>query len=341
LEALSVQTCRAAKVIVVVRAGDAESEKTADLFASVIPLEVVSIDRPGQVQALNRGLSVVRTAIVAITDDDARPHPDWLEQILVRFRDPHVGAVGGRDVVYWEGELVGGDAELVGRVRWYGRVVGNHHLQSNAQEVEFLKGANMSYRRALLPGFDECLAGDGSQICNDMQASLRVHRSGWRVVWDPAVTVDHYPAERLDDDKRIAPTLSAVTNVVHNQTYILLSLLAGWRRIAAFVYPLIVGTRETPGLFLLLGATMTGTPIDRGMFGFRANWQGRARGLATFVRTRGRPQFPVELDGTVRDVETLPCGRAANRRRLSALCLRSVQQWTRSRAVSRGADSRP
>ena len=205
----------------------------AEAFDGPLALRTVSVSQPGQVQALNCGLTVVRTPLVAITDDDARPHVDWIERICEHFADPTVGAVGGRDVVYWEGQLLDGSTKLVGRVQWYGRVIGNHHLSGPAQDVQFLKGANMSYRRDALLGFDEQLAGHGAQVCNDMQASLRVHVSGWRVVWDPAVAVDHFPAERLDEDKRLTPTMRAVANQLHNQTYILLSLLRGWRRVNA------------------------------------------------------------------------------------------------------------
>ena len=283
------QTLRPAKVVVVVPQGDEQSSAAARSFAELLPLDVVIAAHPGHVQALNLGLSIIQSPLVAITDDDAQPHPDWLERISAHFCDPSVGAVGGRDIVYWAGELVGGKARTVGKIRWYGRVVGNHHLESQVQDVEFLKGANMSYRRELLPVFDEHLAGDGSQVGNDMQASLRVHLSGWRIVWDPHVTVDHYPAERLDEDKRGAPTRRAVTNVVHNRTYILLSSLVGWRRLAAFAYPIIVGARDTPGLLLLFRATLRRAPMRRSLVGFRANLQGSVLGLITFWRTRGEP----------------------------------------------------
>jgi cellulose synthase/poly-beta-1,6-N-acetylglucosamine synthase-like glycosyltransferase len=296
LEALTVQTSPPAEIVVVMRDDDLESHIAAECFAGRLPLRMVRVDRPGQVEALNRGLSVVRARLVAITDDDARPRADWIERITAHFADPQVGAVGGRDRVYWAGELLGGRARLVGRVRWYGRIVGNHHLESALQDVQFLKGVNMSYRRDLLLGFDEHLAGDGSQICNDMQASLRIHVSGWRVVWDPDVTVDHYPAERFDEDKRGDPTLRAVANVLHNQTYILLSLLTGWRRITSLLYPVVVGTRATPGLLTLPLAMFTARSAERTWFGFRANLQGRFRGVMTFCRTRGQPRFPSDLD---------------------------------------------
>jgi hypothetical protein len=153
----------------------------------------------------------------------------------------------------------------------------------------------MSYRREVLPGFDENLAGAGAQLCNDMQASIRVHAADWRVIWDPSVTVDHFPSQRFDEDDRTAPTLRAVANMLHNQTYILLSLLPGWSRLVAFLYALLVGTRYAPGLMMLPVTLWTSQSAGRTLFYFRANLQGRSQGVRTYLRTRGQPQFPPEL----------------------------------------------
>ena len=180
-------------------------------------------------------------------------------------------------------------------MQWYGRVIGNHHLSGPAQDVQFLKGVNMSYRRNALLGFDEQLAGQGPQVCNDMQASLRVHASGWRVVWDPAVIVDHYPAERLNEDQRLTPTMRAMANQLHNQTYILLSLLSGWRRVTAVLFGLLVGSQLAPGLVMLPVAVVRAGSIERPWFGFRANLRGRVHGLLTFIRTGGQPSIPADL----------------------------------------------
>jgi hypothetical protein len=128
-----------------------------------------------------------------------------------------------------------------------------------------------------------------------MQASLRVHAAQWRVIWDPSVAVDHFPSQRFDEDDRAAPTLRAAANMLHNQTYILLSLLPKWRMLVACLYPLVIGTRYAPGLLMLPATLWTSQSAGRTLFYFRANLQGRSRGLRTYLRTRGQPQFPPEL----------------------------------------------
>ena len=295
LEALTLQRSRPAQVIVVVRPEDDESHEVAEAFDGPLALRTVSVSQPGQVQALNCGLRSVRTPLVAITDDDARPRVDWIERICEHFADPTVGAVGGRDAVYWKGQLLDGSTKLVGRVQWYGRVIGNHHLSGPAQDVQFLKGANMSYRRDALLGFDEQLAGHGAQVCNDMQASLRVHVSGWRVVWDPAVAVDHYPAERLNEDQRLTP-IHARDGESAPQSDLHLALpparLASSQR-GSFRSPR--GEPVCSGVVMLPVAVVRAGSLERPWFGFRANLRGRPHGLLTFIRTRGRPSIPADL----------------------------------------------
>ena len=118
--------------------------------------------RPGQVAALNAGLAAVEEDVVAITDDDSVPRPDWLARIAARFeREPAVGAVGGRDWVRHGGEPVHGrGGASSGASRGTGASSRFHHLGVGpARDVEFLKGANMAYRRTALPGFDTALRG--------------------------------------------------------------------------------------------------------------------------------------------------------------------------------------
>ena len=55
--------------------------------------------------------------------------------------------------------------------------------------------------------------------------SLRLRRRGWRILYDPAVSVDHFSAERFDDDARLDRSLEAVKNEAHNETVGILEYL--------------------------------------------------------------------------------------------------------------------
>jgi cellulose synthase/poly-beta-1,6-N-acetylglucosamine synthase-like glycosyltransferase len=180
--ALSQQVRAPDQVLVVARLGDDATNSVATAWLTRLPLEVVVVTLPGQVQALNAGLARVRGDIVAITDDDAAPRPDWLARIEAHFAaDPKLGGVGGRDWVHQNGVVEMGERSVVGRVHWFGRISGNHHLGAgNARDVDVLKGSNCAFRLAVLQplGFDACLKGAGAQVHNDMMASLAVKRAG-------------------------------------------------------------------------------------------------------------------------------------------------------------------
>lgn len=129
--------------MVVVRDTDTETWSFLDAFnPESLPLRTVKVCVPGQVAALNAGLDAAQAEIIAITDDDAAPRPQWLSRIENHFlSDDRIGGVGGRDWKYIGDRIVKDNREVVGRVQWYGRTIGNHNLgMGQPREVEFLKG---------------------------------------------------------------------------------------------------------------------------------------------------------------------------------------------------------
>ena len=251
LEGLARQTRPPDEIVVVIRRDDETTEgAVADVAAAT--LQSVPSERPGQVAALNAGVARAGGDIVAITDDDAVPRADWLERVESHFiADSEVGGVGGRDWVHDRADNVDDRSNRrVGKVQWIGRVVGNHHIGVGpARDVDILKGANMSYRSRAIAGlaFDERLRGNGAQPGNDLAFSLRVRRAGWRLVYDPRVAVDHYPAPRPDDPRSGVLPPESVETTVHNQTLALLDYLPRVRRIAFLGWAMLVGTRDSPG----------------------------------------------------------------------------------------------
>lgn len=258
LESLKYQNRLPDEVIVVVRDIDTE---TWALFNnkdySPLALRTVTVTIPGQVAALNKGLDEAKGDIIAITDDDAAPLPHWLETIESHFlSDEHVGGVGGRDWIFHNGtERDDGTSLVVGKVQWFGRVIGRHNLGiGEPREVELLKGANMSYRRKAIHNlhFDERLLGSGAQVHNDLAFSLAVKRSGWKLIYDPKVELNHYIAQRFDEDQRDQFNSKAFFNAVHNETLALLDYLPAQRKLIFLIWAILIGTRKGFGLVQLI-----------------------------------------------------------------------------------------
>jgi glycosyltransferase involved in cell wall biosynthesis len=252
LTALCHQTRLANEVLVVVRDTDAETWiflETLNIDLLVMHIKVVA---PGVVEAMNAGLDAASGEIVAFTDDDAAPHHDWLERIEAHFlSNDRLGGVGGRDWVHCGTELQElGESSVVGQVQWFGRVIGNHHIGvGKSREVDVLKGVNMSFRRSAIEHlrFDRRMRGTGAQVHFELAFTLSLRREGWTIIYDPMLGVDHYPAQRFDEDQRNQFNQVALINEVHNETLALLDHLTPARRFAFIVWAIFAGTRKKPG----------------------------------------------------------------------------------------------
>lgn len=255
LKALAAQHRQPDEIIIVARADDTDTQTLLSGVGRHGNLRVENVTKPGLVHALNTGLAKSTGHVVAFTDDDARPHDDWIQRIECHFaQDSALGALGGRDWIHYDGNVDRGETSVVGRMSWFGRMVGNHHLGVGPpREVEILKGANMSYRRlALAPvGFDERLKRVGTEHATELGATLGVRRRGWRVLYDPAVAVDHEPAARSTGAERIWTDLNAVRVAGFNEALAILSHASPARRRAFMIWALACGSRGLPGLMQL------------------------------------------------------------------------------------------
>jgi GT2 family glycosyltransferase/glycosyltransferase involved in cell wall biosynthesis len=272
LEGLAAQERQPDECIVVARADDEATHRAAH-ESRVRPAPVVTgVPKPGLVAALNAGLDRATGDVVVFTDDDAIAHPDWLARIERTFQDePDVGAVGGRDTVHIDGIVDTRRAEPVGRLSWFGRMVGNHHLGAGSpRDVHFLKGVNMAFRREALgpERFDSRLRGDPTEHGSELGMSFALLRRGWRIVYDPAVAVEHVLASRAGPDDRSWTKATRLRNAAHNETLALVEHLSGPRRVAMGAWALMAGTRTMPGMLQLV----------RGSRGVRAALRGRREG---------------------------------------------------------------
>lgn len=253
LAALRAQDEPAEQIVVVHGQGDeaaaAVLERHADLVTAVATHHQTSIAR------LHLGASRARAAVVAFTDDDAAPRPDWVRRLSDHFTDPAVGAVGGRDVAPGAPPPT---ERHVGGIRWWGRVVGGHSDGIGpARDVQHLRGVNMAVRRELLR-FPVGLHGPGAPGYGELATCLAVLDAGARVRYDPDLLVDHDLAERYEHgpDRRHRPSLAARTDDAFNQTYTLLSMRRG--QIRQMAYVLLVGDRSCGGALRCAAALVTG-----------------------------------------------------------------------------------
>jgi len=287
LLALEQQNRSPDEVLIVVRDTDTETWQFLQEFhRDRLPLHTTTVTIPGQVAALNAGLTAATGEIIAITDDDAAPHPDWLERIEVHFlSDDRIAGVGGKDIIQTSEPWNRGAKQRVGKLTWYGKIIGNHHIGIGpAREVDILKGVNMSYRRSAVAdhAFDTRLLGTGAQVHNEVAFCLGLQKQQWKLIYDPAVVVDHYSAARFDEDKRNQFNAIAYSNAAHNETYALLKNLPFLRKCIFLVWAVLVGTSQAFGLVQWLRYLPSQGAIANQKLGCAL--QGRWQGLMTWLQ---------------------------------------------------------
>jgi len=268
-------------MVVVVRSSD---RSTVDLVEGTFPdVTIGTVDVSGAVAAYNVGLERATGDLIAIIDDDAVAPPDWLDSLAAHFlKDDTIGGVGGRDRVHTADGVIEQPRHTVGKISWYGRVIGNHHLGvGRPRYVDVLKGANMCFRRTAVAGIrcDERMRGDGAQVHFELAFCLEVKRAGWALVYDPAIVVEHYPAPRHDADTRNSAAFGPLKDISHNETLALLEHLSPLRRVIFLVWAFACGTRLAPGVLLLPMVL-----LQRGLSGyvnFTAAVAGRVAALAS------------------------------------------------------------
>jgi GT2 family glycosyltransferase len=266
LAGLAGQTRRPDDVMIVVRPLDVATHRAlADVVAGV-PWRVVPVHEAGLVAARNAGLAANRCDVVAFCDDDTVAAPDWLARVLAHFDDETVGGVGGRDRCHDGVAFDDRRRRVVGKLEWWGRAVGNHHLGfGEARRVDFLKGANMSFRAAAVRGlwFDTRLRGKGAQPDDDFSFSLSVARAGWTLVYDPAALVHHYAAA---DQLRSYVVQRGLADPVlfgeacFNHALTLWDRMGGVRRAVFLVWASLIGVSNYPGLLQAVRFRLRGDP---------------------------------------------------------------------------------
>lgn len=298
LRVLAAQSRAPDEVVVGIRLDDADSARAVESLARTypVPLHLATSTESGVVAAMNAALAMCRadSTIIALTDDDTEPRRDWIERLTGCFADPNVGGAGGRD---WQPHERG-DRAVVGKVQWFGRMIGNHHLGAGrARDVDVLKGANCAYRAPLLRAlkFDDRLVGAGAQLYWELALCLPIRRAGWRLVYDPAIAVEHHIEPRGDGDQlhRGVFASAPLSDATHNETLVLLEHLRGAAWLAFLAWALLVGTHHEPGLAQLPRLVLRG---DRHAFArWRATFDGRVRGWRRWRAGSARPTVLLPL----------------------------------------------
>lgn len=241
LEALAALNYSDFEILVVDSSSGGEKERTAEL-AKKHGAKYVAEPRPGLSLARNTGIAAASGEVIAFTDDDCVPEPDWLALKLKNYSDPAVWACTGRVVqqhtggasdlfeevagqdlgpdkrVFTPADVSGGLGFLVSNV---GKVFAKHMKSSAPVPFGMGHGSSLSFRKSVFAGgggFDVRFGG-GAPLkgCDDIEMLYRVLKGGHAVVYEPAAIVNH--KHRLTSDDTASSSVRASVESTEEEVF--------------------------------------------------------------------------------------------------------------------------
>lgn len=174
-------------------------KKIAEHFPSH-SLYMVNEPKLGLSNARNCGIRETHAPLIAFGDDDATMPPDWLTRIIARFDEfgPEVGKVGGEIEPVWGAPRPSWLSDKMLPMLTASSGLGKEAKFSDYPIVE----CNCCYSRAALEavgGFPAHLGRIGkSLLSNDHVIDWMIRASGFKLFYDPAITLKHFiHADRL------------------------------------------------------------------------------------------------------------------------------------------------
>jgi glycosyltransferase involved in cell wall biosynthesis len=198
LEAFSrMHTAEPWQLIIVNNASTDETQDLLDRFAARDPEHVTIVQQPvpGLANAQNAGLRHAAGDVIAFTDDDCYPEPDYLERIRECFQEAPIQYLGGRVLLYDRD-----DAPVTIQTRNTRVDLAPYCYVSPG----IIHGAAFAFTRQTmqaLGGFDPALGiGGALDSGNDINALIRCSAMGFRGAYDPRPTVYHHHRRRATAD---------------------------------------------------------------------------------------------------------------------------------------------
>ena len=171
------------EVIVVDDGSDTPPHEVVARFSGRLDVTLLTQSHAGPGTARNTAAARARGEVLAFTDDDCAPAPDWLTRLASRFAQDKDVAVGGRTINALTNDPYAAASQLIMDVV-YG------YYNADGSRVRFVASNNVAFPKdgfQAVGGFDSSfrLAAEDRDLCD------RWVHNGFRIVYAPEVIVRH------------------------------------------------------------------------------------------------------------------------------------------------------
>ena len=190
LKALEHQTLASQdyEVIVVNNNADDDLEPLIERFSKA---SLIVEPKPGSYSARNAGLDIARGEIIAFTDADCIPEPDWLEKGGARLAStPNCGLVAGNIRLFYRDPNAPNPCEL------YEQLFAFPQKQFLEKDHYGATANVFTYRKVIddVGGFDSELKSGG-----DLHWGQKVYAAGYAMVYAPEVCINHPARDSIQE----------------------------------------------------------------------------------------------------------------------------------------------
>jgi glycosyltransferase involved in cell wall biosynthesis len=187
------------ELLVIDNNSDDETQAVVERFAPMAPVPTRYLFEPkqGLSHARNAGIASAKSNIVAFTDDDVTPEPDWVFWTFAAVRDHSVDGVGGRILPKWSAsppKWLATDRMLLSLLALQDLEQGGPVTAHNGVRIF---GANMAFRRegfAEIGPFDVTRGRVGAKLAGGEETEFvqRALAAGKCITYDPRLVVWHH-----------------------------------------------------------------------------------------------------------------------------------------------------
>jgi glycosyltransferase involved in cell wall biosynthesis len=166
-----------------------------DFIKTAADVRVIYLFEPtlGKSHGLNTAIETSSAQILAFTDDDCYPAPDFLSQVWSAFDDPATGYIGGRIMLHDPADYP---------ITIYESMTPCTFPARSFVSAGCIQGANMAFRRRILVdigGFDPLFGPGTPLVAEEIDVVGRVSAMGWKGEYHPEVVVRHHHGRKASD----------------------------------------------------------------------------------------------------------------------------------------------